>query len=973
MAPSASVNVPTNTKIKEQDVNNKLQLYGIFSAFSNGKVPSNKQIDVAMNSALASRPLSNPSKKLSAEGQKLVGDLREVIEQAKLLLLTKNEGNLLQDFIWQTQQISGADAGTPNAPIDKDTAKQHGNEALDGLRTLGTLILSNGQFRKLLSDATILFRDMAGDAAQKAANKVNPSEDELNQIDEPAEDNTWHDVPDLSKDNLKNQAKAKYNEQKPFSRDEAKGALGDATQAAHPGGSRDPTDVADLARRDQQQGGNSGVDATKGAMEGADRLQQKARENVPEETQDRARETRERTNNYLKEKLPKERREQGIYRLKKMIVEIQGHQDYHEAIDTLLRLAEQYSGHTKNLANQSQGTVKGAHKDDSLQMAEADLKTLIERFANGTSLDDMFDSINVIYRDADNDPELKGWFTHMNKYVRKCLKEQGYVLQDESTEEWNKLYDQGEFLLRDRYRNHTDRVADEFKFYIDQFNQDKQNVAFGDAVQKLFLDLGQNENGEAEFKPHLVKDLTEVILPGLFESIRYVPIPRIEYSDPMMDAIVENLVLEGDNLAPNVLEFGSDNYWRWGRKSITSKNKNKVMLSVSGVQCDLRDVSYYIKKKEGFPGITDKGVMDIFLGGTGLSFKVAMETADKTDSKHFFKVNTVHVDIKNMNIKLKQSNHKLLFNIFKPLLLKVMRPAIQKVAEKQIRDNIHQLDEMLYGIHQEAKRAEQQAKKNPDPENIQNIYQRYATAAQQKFTKGKQKKDEVAADKKVNMAVTQHDSIFKNISLPGGISTKATEYKELAAKGDKWESPIFSIGSAKETSNLPKMAAITRKPHRVNKEGIRGPNNLGTNQYGSGFDGSSDTGPSGGFNSSSNTGYGSQGSGYGSQSTGYHGGSNTAGLTGQVPVRSGNTVGSGYDQNTTNTTGYHQGSSHYGAGEGPLGSTGASNFGGEVDRAFQDTTTGSTTGTTGTATGVQGDDGKHTFFGKNNPVFQGQV
>lgn len=119
------------------------------SAFTNGKVPSNKQIDVAMNSALASRPLSNPSKKLSTEGQKLVGDLREVVEQAKLLLLTKNEGNLLQDFIWQTQQINGANAGTPNAPIDKDTAKQHGNEALDGLRTLGTLILSNGQFRKL--------------------------------------------------------------------------------------------------------------------------------------------------------------------------------------------------------------------------------------------------------------------------------------------------------------------------------------------------------------------------------------------------------------------------------------------------------------------------------------------------------------------------------------------------------------------------------------------------------------------------------------------------------------------------------------------------------------------------------------------------------------------------------------------------------------------------------------------------------
>jgi hypothetical protein len=104
---------------------------------------------VALNSALASRPLSNPSKKLSTEGQKLVGDLRDVIEKAKILLLTKNDGNLLQDFIWQTQQLSSGVASTPNAPVDKETAKQHGNEALEGLRTLGTLILSNGQFRKL--------------------------------------------------------------------------------------------------------------------------------------------------------------------------------------------------------------------------------------------------------------------------------------------------------------------------------------------------------------------------------------------------------------------------------------------------------------------------------------------------------------------------------------------------------------------------------------------------------------------------------------------------------------------------------------------------------------------------------------------------------------------------------------------------------------------------------------------------------
>ena len=109
----------------------------------------NKQIDVAMNSALTWGPLTKPSNKLSSDGQLLVADLRDVIEKTKIMLLTKNDGNLIQDFVWQTQAIGTGDATKPNAPIDKETAKQHGQEALEGLRTLGQLLITNGQFRKL--------------------------------------------------------------------------------------------------------------------------------------------------------------------------------------------------------------------------------------------------------------------------------------------------------------------------------------------------------------------------------------------------------------------------------------------------------------------------------------------------------------------------------------------------------------------------------------------------------------------------------------------------------------------------------------------------------------------------------------------------------------------------------------------------------------------------------------------------------
>ena len=102
-----------------------------------------------MNSALEWGPISQPSKKLSPEGQKLVADLRDVIDKTKILLLSKNEGNLLQDFVWQTQSIGKGGATKPGMPVEKETARQQGQEALEGLRTLGNLLITNGQFRKL--------------------------------------------------------------------------------------------------------------------------------------------------------------------------------------------------------------------------------------------------------------------------------------------------------------------------------------------------------------------------------------------------------------------------------------------------------------------------------------------------------------------------------------------------------------------------------------------------------------------------------------------------------------------------------------------------------------------------------------------------------------------------------------------------------------------------------------------------------
>lgn len=178
---------------------------------------------------------------------------------------------------------------------------------------------------------------MVGDAAANTAKQVKPSDEQLSQIDRPAEDNTWHEAPDLSKDNLRSQVQSRVPLQKKEAQEEAKAATGDATRAAHPEGTRDPAQAA----QDHQQG-TAGVDAKKGGEVGAKNMKNRFADRMDDEQREKMRQYREKTNNYFKEKVPKERRDQTIFRLKKMVVEVQMHKDCKHWMDLISLTVHSY-------------------------------------------------------------------------------------------------------------------------------------------------------------------------------------------------------------------------------------------------------------------------------------------------------------------------------------------------------------------------------------------------------------------------------------------------------------------------------------------------------------------------------------------------------------------------------------------------------------------------------------------------------
>lgn len=144
---------------------------------------------------------------------------------------------------------------------------------------------------------------------------------------------------------------------------------------------------------------------------------------VPQEHKDKANEHLDSTKNWFSEEyFPEERRDQFIYRAKKVIVECQRHDDYQESIKWLLGYLEEYFGHAQNAAKAQDGSVDTVKNDKQLNDALGEFRTLLERFAGGKSTSEMTERLRVLYEDSRQDDQLRAWFKDVDTYARKVYR-----------------------------------------------------------------------------------------------------------------------------------------------------------------------------------------------------------------------------------------------------------------------------------------------------------------------------------------------------------------------------------------------------------------------------------------------------------------------------------------------------------------------------------------------------------------------
>ena len=148
------------------ELHQKLHSYQMFRAMSKGFMPSNEQVIINLRTLLASNVLALDNTDLSESGRRLVKTTRQWLQQFMDLLQHKNDKDQIQDLIWCLSKSRievdvehlAERAGKLKAGADTAAAYQ-------SLRTVGSLMLTNADFRGFLGDLNVVGREVFKDSA----------------------------------------------------------------------------------------------------------------------------------------------------------------------------------------------------------------------------------------------------------------------------------------------------------------------------------------------------------------------------------------------------------------------------------------------------------------------------------------------------------------------------------------------------------------------------------------------------------------------------------------------------------------------------------------------------------------------------------------------------------------------------------------------------------------------------------------
>jgi hypothetical protein len=642
---------------------------GFMAASSAGKLPTTKQSNDLANWLLKSPLLqleasaAGSGGKLSEHGTEILRDIREIVEAYQAAATEKNGDDILQDALFTLGRTGRRQYETQGENTQQSEAQADAQDFVGAARVAIEAFLGGVNW----GGETAHFARMTGADVAEAIEKT-------------ARD---------AKDNLRE-------------RDEAP-SYGDQD--------RDAMDVDDRDARAKYEQRMDTVKETGSQAIGAGQTIQGRTGDVSNKTI--------------------ERLDEASYRIAERA---QNDPEYRRAIDTLFSIYDKYKNRSIDRAQRVQDPNNNEIEEEladilgggEVPSALKNIRVLVERFAGGKSLQDVFSAAAACGADLREDQEVRRAVDDYEAFIRKSMDEPGYIESDEYRQRRRELRQQWERLQsRDtdagrKWNQDVQRLQQESREFNEAVAKDgsiqrlkNAHIKLAKHIASLAPTVGKFAIGQASW---VWSDLSDVVLPRVFAMLKEIPLPRTEYVDDETEFVLENMNLESLQLLPGrfkITNQTSIDVDAPGPAAGESKKdmSNKTRIQFTGVQLKLKQLSFYYHDKQAAamaPG-TVTGLLDVTIPEKGLDVDLqvsllptASGAKQREKRRAFHRVEHVSVSLDDVTIAMSKTNHPVTITLFKPAVRARLLATLKTSLEHYIRVGIETLDGIAYDVHDRA-------------------------------------------------------------------------------------------------------------------------------------------------------------------------------------------------------------------------------------------------------------------------------
>ena len=692
-------------------------------------MPSTEQLIINLRTLLASDLLQQDNSDLSESGNRLVKFTRQWLQQFTDLMQHKNGQDQIQDLIWYLSKSKiSVDTGDIAARAKKARARADTAAAYQSLRTVGSLLLTNSDFRVLLNDLSTVGREVFKDSAfklssvaEEAGKRLEPSQEEQKAITQPG-----HDA-------------------------DAKGAVSNQELG------EEVKDVSNVVA-------NGSAEVARTAISSVD------------------------------DKLEGDEGRTMIYRLKQAITKLRQRNDYSDSVSTLSLLIQRYAMIYSRAADEIQSAAEqDTHENEALDRAMKNAWALITSFGDKAEWDKTEELWRKVMSHKESDSQFEGMMNEVGNGLQGMLTDPSFF--DNAQEKFQELRAKGQKTgTETKLNDDINALLGQLEKTMRSIVEDKDIHGLLQTTLRLFHVLSPVHQAT---NPELIQDSINVFVPLLIAAIQYIPIPRLEVSNPDVDLLLENLIIEPGrtvnqtSFLPYRLKVETYNDFELMRhKFRTASHTTSLMtIKLDGLSARADEIGFWLRAHSGLFRLADEGIASFALDDRGIDIHVDVEIC-KERLEQILTLKAVRVHIHKLNYSTRKSKLTWFGWLFKPLLRPILRKTMEKQLASALADFFHAANrELLFA------RERLRATRISNPDDLMTFFRAVAARLTPE--------EDPDLYTRVGLAPPEggrvRKNVFKGVYAPGSIVKVWEDEARHAAdqvddfKEDGWRNEIFDI------------------------------------------------------------------------------------------------------------------------------------------------------------------------------------